>query len=158
MSRGGKCSSESWSGLDESEKPSHTKELQEEEMDPKAREISKTQKKAWEKGGKKRGADSRLDQSREVRESEVTQEGIECKERQGVIQESGKEKREVYLNTLKLLLKQGADPNTSKVPMPVLFLSILACDSEGVKRLLLMGARTDIPLPPEAGEPFLTFI
>lgn len=34
--------------------------------------------------------------------------------------------------------------------MPVLFLAIMAGDAEAVRRLLLCGARTDIPLPPEA--------
>ncbi|XP_054458909.1 ankyrin repeat and MYND domain-containing protein 1 [Anoplopoma fimbria] len=55
----------------------------------------------------------------------------------------------VRLNTLKLLLERGADPNASRVPMPVLFLAIMAADTEAVRRLLLCGARTDIPLPPE---------
>ncbi len=57
----------------------------------------------------------------------------------------------VRLNTLKLLLERGADPNVSRVPMPVLFLAIMAADAEAVRRLLLCGAHTDIPLPPEAG-------
>ncbi|XP_070816972.1 ankyrin repeat and MYND domain-containing protein 1 [Chaetodon trifascialis] len=55
----------------------------------------------------------------------------------------------VRLNTLKLLLERGADPNASRLPMPVLFLAIMAADTEAVRRLLLRGARTDIPLPPE---------
>lgn len=44
--------------------------------------------------------------------------------------------------------------------MPVLFLAIMAADTEAVKRLLLFGARTDIPLPPEAGifEIIITFL
>ncbi|XP_037324502.2 ankyrin repeat and MYND domain-containing protein 1 [Pungitius pungitius] len=53
------------------------------------------------------------------------------------------------LNTLKLLLDRGADPNASRVPMPVLFLAIMAADAEVVRRLLLCEARTDIPLPRE---------
>ncbi|XP_029285833.1 LOW QUALITY PROTEIN: ankyrin repeat and MYND domain-containing protein 1 [Cottoperca gobio] len=60
-----------------------------------------------------------------------------------------KTKHRVLLNTLKLLLERGADPNTSRVPMPVLFLAIMAADTEAVRRLLLCGAHTDIPLPPE---------
>lgn len=112
----------------------------------------------WAKGAKEKGVDSGSDQAWEFTGSQVKQEGTECKERQEVGQESRKEKREVYLNTLKLLLRRGADPNTSRIPVPVLFSAILACDREGIKRLLLLGARTDIPLPPEAGDAFFTFI
>ena len=61
----------------------------------------------------------------------------------------------VRLSTLKLLLERGADPNVSRVPMPVLFLAIMAADTEAVRRLLLCGARTDIPLPPEVEAYFL---
>ncbi|XP_060934145.1 ankyrin repeat and MYND domain-containing protein 1 [Limanda limanda] len=53
------------------------------------------------------------------------------------------------LETLKILLERGADPNLSRVPMPVLFLAIMASDIDGVRRLLLGGARTDIPLLPQ---------
>ncbi|XP_062280837.1 ankyrin repeat and MYND domain-containing protein 1 [Scomber scombrus] len=60
-----------------------------------------------------------------------------------------KTEHRVRLSTLKLLLERGADPNVSRVPMPVLFLAIMAADTEAVRRLLLCGARTDIPLPPE---------
>lgn len=55
----------------------------------------------------------------------------------------------MYLNTLNLLLKRGADPNLARVPLPVLFVAIMARDTEAVRRLLQSGARTDIPLPPE---------
>ncbi|XP_076010520.1 ankyrin repeat and MYND domain-containing protein 1-like [Genypterus blacodes] len=60
-----------------------------------------------------------------------------------------KSERRARLDTLMLLLDRGADPNASMIPMPVLFLAILAADTEVVNRLLLCGARTDIPLPPE---------
>ncbi|XP_037553748.1 ankyrin repeat and MYND domain-containing protein 1 [Nematolebias whitei] len=59
------------------------------------------------------------------------------------------EQQQVYLNTLNLLLKRGADPNLARVPLPVLFVAIMARDTEAVRRLLQSGARTDIPLPPE---------
>lgn len=55
------------------------------------------------------------------------------------------------LSTLQLLLDRGADPNVSKVPVPVLILAIMAADAEAVQKLLLCGARTDMPLPPEVG-------
>ncbi|XP_061540142.1 ankyrin repeat and MYND domain-containing protein 1-like [Phycodurus eques] len=55
----------------------------------------------------------------------------------------------VRLCTLKLLLDRGADPNISRVPLPVLFLAIMAADTETVRKLLLCGARTDICLSPE---------
>uniref|UniRef100_A0A3P9QGY1 Ankyrin repeat and MYND domain containing 1 n=1 Tax=Poecilia reticulata TaxID=8081 RepID=A0A3P9QGY1_POERE len=51
----------------------------------------------------------------------------------------------VRLTTLKLLLDRGADPNCCRVPMPVLFLPIMAGDTEVVHKLLMCGARTDIP-------------
>ncbi|KAM7011941.1 ankyrin repeat and MYND domain-containing protein 1 [Tautogolabrus adspersus] len=60
-----------------------------------------------------------------------------------------KTENRVRLDTLKLLLGRGADPNACRVPMPVLFLAIMASDTHAVRRLLLCGARTDIPLPDE---------
>lgn len=58
-------------------------------------------------------------------------------------------RHQVYLNTLNLLLKRGADPNLARVPLPALFFAIMARDTEAVRRLLQSGARTDIPLPTE---------
>ncbi|XP_068175566.1 ankyrin repeat and MYND domain-containing protein 1 [Antennarius striatus] len=60
-----------------------------------------------------------------------------------------KVRHRALLSTLKLLLERGAGPDVSKVPMPVLFLPIMAGDVDGVRRLLLSGAHTDVPLPPE---------
>ncbi|XP_015248796.1 PREDICTED: ankyrin repeat and MYND domain-containing protein 1 [Cyprinodon variegatus] len=57
--------------------------------------------------------------------------------------------RHVRLDTLKLLLDRGADPNLCRVPMPVLFLATMAGDAEVIRKLLLCGACTDIPLPTE---------
>lgn len=62
----------------------------------------------------------------------------------------------IRLGTMKLLLDRGADPNAARIPMPVLFLAIMAADTENVRKLLLCGARTDIPLPPEAGAQLLS--
>lgn len=107
----------------------------------KGKESRSAQKLGWAKGANKRELANRSDQACEFRETEVGQEV---------------DPREVYLNTLELLLERGADPNTSRVPVPVLFSAILACDREGIRRLLLWGARTDIPLPPEAGNQCFT--
>uniref|UniRef100_M3ZED6 MYND-type domain-containing protein n=1 Tax=Xiphophorus maculatus TaxID=8083 RepID=M3ZED6_XIPMA len=50
----------------------------------------------------------------------------------------------VRLTTLMLLLDRGADPNCCRVPLPILFLPIMAGDTEVVHKLLMCGARTDI--------------
>ncbi|XP_052215690.1 ankyrin repeat and MYND domain-containing protein 1-like isoform X2 [Dreissena polymorpha] len=54
-------------------------------------------------------------------------------------------------DTLELLLKRGADPNASGVPMPVLFFAIKAADVEMVQALLAKNAATGIRLPREKG-------
>ena len=60
-------------------------------------------------------------------------------------------RRERMKLTLDLLLRRGADPNASRIPMPVLFFAIKAADVEMVKMLLLKGASTSITLQKEVG-------
>ncbi|XP_061540764.1 ankyrin repeat and MYND domain-containing protein 1-like isoform X4 [Phycodurus eques] len=60
-----------------------------------------------------------------------------------------KHRHRVRLTTLNLLLDRGADPNTSRIPLPVILLAILAADTKTVRKHLLCGAQTDISLPPE---------
>ncbi|KAL3848172.1 hypothetical protein ACJMK2_019046 [Sinanodonta woodiana] len=62
-----------------------------------------------------------------------------------------KSEQEKMKNTLDLLLKRGADPNASGVPMPILFFAIKAADVEMVKTLLIKGASTAITLQKEKG-------
>ncbi|KAL4220009.1 metal ion binding [Mactra antiquata] len=62
-----------------------------------------------------------------------------------------KNERERMKCTLDLLLRRGADPNSSGVPMPVLFFAIKSADVDMVKSLLSKQASTDIRLPKEKG-------
>lgn len=60
-----------------------------------------------------------------------------------------KSKRQRLRETMKLLLKRGADPNASSVPMPVLFFAVRSGDVEAVQFLLAKGAVAGAKLSPK---------
>ena len=60
-------------------------------------------------------------------------------------------RRNALIEMIKLLLRRGANPNSSLVPFPVLFFALKTADPAGVENLLSKGASTETRLPKEKG-------
>lgn len=60
-------------------------------------------------------------------------------------------------STMYLLLKRGADPNMSTVPMPVLFFATRNGDVNTVQLLLSKGANPCVKLPDSVSCPLAVF-
>ncbi|CAL1536373.1 unnamed protein product [Lymnaea stagnalis] len=85
---------------------------------------------------------TQLSQNERVWSREVSEVG-DGKARRLAIQIRQNEKMK---DTLDLLLRRGADPNASSVPMPVLFFAIKSADVEMVKQFLIKGAQPNTRL------------
>jgi len=57
-------------------------------------------------------------------------------------------RRGELLQMVRLLLKRGADPTVSSVPLPPLLIAVRSGDVDIVKMLLLAGADPNVTLPP----------
>ena len=60
---------------------------------------------------------------------------------------------ELMKSTIHLLLRRGADPNASSIPMPVLLFAIKAADVDAVRLLLSKGASTSAKISQKVGPP-----